>query len=126
MHAHVFHVGRRWALIRDCGKSCQSIFVHIYAQRCDAVDIDVDAQVKLKAVNEQGLMHISLHYHQWDGLRSYCLPVVGKGLLCHGCKGFRLPGQEDTSALACVLRFHYKRPRPFLIYLTHELLQVLR
>lgn len=64
MHKHVLQIASLLPRsdIRDCGKPAQAFIVHVDSERIDPVKQNVNAHVKLEAVDQVGIANVPLGY----------------------------------------------------------------
>ncbi len=60
MHEHVLHVVQVWSLVSVCAETDDAFFVHIAFDPRDSFDDDVESNIKLPALNQQGVLDIPL------------------------------------------------------------------
>jgi hypothetical protein len=78
-------------LIRDCGKSSQTLFKNVNSHGINTIEQHINSEVKFKPIYEQWILNIVLSYHMvmWVNV----MPILG---------------QENTFALTHALGFDNK------------------
>ena len=75
VHEHIVQVFWVRRLVLRGGKASQAFIEDVYAQRTDAVEEDVDAEIKLQSINEVWVLdvplgdHVIVRVHIVDGVR---------------------------------------------------------
>ena len=92
MHAHVLYVVLIHLLVGLCSQTGETILVEEYPERIHTKHQDIDPEVKLQALDQEGLVKI----------------LLDDAMLAQLDVGRRIHGQEDPTALARGLRFNYE------------------
>ena len=118
VHAQVVQVTGGGARVLDCGETGQPILVNVNAQRRNAINEHINAQVKLVAVYQVWLVHVSLDNHVLHYSSIGCVDC----LLCR--EGLRITSQENALALTTCFGLDDKSAVALLIYLSQKFFEV--